>query len=82
MSEGAPGHDTVSALAEAGRMTELAIDGLRAAREVEWAARAADLFRGGIDEVLHGLVGDRLLLDDATRRAAAVQAATAAGRPW
>lgn len=81
----AQGHDRwgagpTTSLAEAAGLLERATDGLRASGDVEWEARAAELYRAAVAEAMHGLVRGRELLDETVRQAAAP--GPAGGRPW
>ena len=69
------GHDRwgagpAPALAEAARLLERATDGLRASGDVEWDARAAELYRAAVTEALYVLARSRELLDETVRQAA------------
>ncbi|MFD2793861.1 hypothetical protein ACFS27_09930 [Promicromonospora vindobonensis] len=83
MNDGWPlahGHDRwgggpTSALAEAVGLVERATGGLRASGAVAWEARAAELYRAEVAEVLEALVRDGDLLDATMRQAGAAQAA-------
>ena len=66
----------VPALTEAVGLVERAIDGLRASGDVEWEARAAELYRAAVTETMQALARDRELLDATVRQAAAGQAVT------
>ncbi len=52
-------------LARAADLVDRASAGVRAAAEVEWAARAAELYRTAVDDVGRALARDRVLLDEA-----------------
>ena len=56
---------TLSGLARAEDLVDRASAGVRAAAEVEWAARAAQLYRLAVDDVGRALARDRVLLDEA-----------------
>ena len=74
-----PDHDRweagpTSALAEAVGLVEQATDRMRASGDVEWEARAAELYRAAVAETLQVLVQDRELLDATVQQARACQA--------
>lgn len=52
-------------LARAADLVDRASAGVRAAADVEWAARAAQLYRMAVDDVGRALAHDRVLLDEA-----------------
>ena len=57
------GLGATQALAEALGLVERAIDGLRAACDVQWESRAAGLYRADAQATLDGLARDREVLD-------------------
>lgn len=63
-----------AALAEAVALVERAAAQLRAAGDVEWRARAADLYRAAAAEEASALAREHVLLDEAARAAAQVAA--------
>lgn len=63
------GSASMQALAEAVGLVERAIEGLRAAGDVEWQSRAADLYRADAMAALHDLARDREVLDGAVWQA-------------
>ncbi|MFD2027517.1 hypothetical protein [Promicromonospora aerolata] len=69
------GGGPASALAEAVALVERATDALRASGDVEWQARAAQLYRVAVTEALQALGRDRELVDVAVRHAVAAQTA-------
>lgn len=52
-------------LARAADLVDRASAGVRAAADVEWAARAAQLYRMAVDDVGRALAHDRVLIDEA-----------------
>ncbi|MFI2361315.1 hypothetical protein [Promicromonospora sp. NPDC019610] len=63
------GEDVLLALARAVDLVDGAAAGIRAAGEVEWRARAAELYQAAVVDVARGLARDRMLLDGAVRLA-------------
>lgn len=59
----------VPALLRAADLVDGAAAGVRAAAEVEWGARAAELYRVAVADVARALVQDRALLEGAVRLA-------------
>ena len=59
----------VPALLRAVDLVDGAVVGVRAATEVEWCARAAELYRVAVADVARALVQDRAVLEGALRLA-------------
>jgi hypothetical protein len=62
---GAAPEGALPGLARAADLVDRASAGVRAAADVEWAARAAQLYRMAVDDVGRALAHDRVLLDEA-----------------
>lgn len=63
------GSASTAALADAAGLVERAIDAVRAAGDVEWESRAADLYRADAVAALHGLAQDQEVLAGVARQA-------------
>ncbi|MEV0894992.1 hypothetical protein [Promicromonospora sp. MEB111] len=61
--------DVLLALARAVDLVDGAAAGVRAAGDVEWRARAAELYRAAVADAARALARDRVLLDGAVRLA-------------
>jgi hypothetical protein len=71
--------DLTSAFAAAAEFLADAIDQLLAAVDVEWEARAAELYRAEVTEAAHAVARDLAQLKEAISRATVLRAAGGSG---